>query len=269
MTSFPKLSYACPVPWAQLPGDERQRHCEQCGRSVTNLSELDETARREFLARPGNENVCITYYRRLSGEFVTPESPLTPQERSGIKQLGLAALSAGALALAAGCMAKPELTKTSSAPLLSASPATDEKSPAPVSSRDSAMNTVGKFDQNGNAHPEPNGAAALRSDAQNGMIVLQPFGIFTSEPTPASVRAFIDSEIQAEQKHESPPGFKTEPFSPILWSHFWLARIDHYRRVGFPKFKDPDDRSGESFVRYVISQRRKLHLPELDLKASK
>jgi len=107
MNSFPKLSYVCPIPWADLRGDERARFCEKCGHTITNLSELSEEARVAFLAKSGDERRCVTYYQRLSGEFVTPETPLTPEERSRIKQLGIAALAAGALALAAGCVAAP------------------------------------------------------------------------------------------------------------------------------------------------------------------
>lgn len=106
MTPFPKLSFACPIPWSSLRGDEKARFCEKCGRTITNLSELSTEARAALLAQADGKELCITYYRRLSGEFVTPENPLTPDERSRIKQLGVAALSAGAMALAAGCMSK-------------------------------------------------------------------------------------------------------------------------------------------------------------------
>ena len=103
MSTFPKLSYVCPIPWAELRGDERQRFCEKCGHSVTNLSELSADARAALLSKIGKERLCVSFYRRLSGEYVTPEAPLTIEERSKIRQLGIAALSAGALALAAGC----------------------------------------------------------------------------------------------------------------------------------------------------------------------
>jgi hypothetical protein len=107
MHTFPQLSYACPIPWSSLSGDEKSKFCQKCGRSITNFSELSEEARRTLLANSGHQELCITYYRRLSGEFVTPENPLTPEERSRIKQLGIAVLSAGALALAAGCVSTP------------------------------------------------------------------------------------------------------------------------------------------------------------------
>ncbi len=111
MIAFPKLSYVCPIPWADLRGDERERFCEKCGHSVTNLSELSADARHALLSKVGKERLCVSFYRRLSGEFVTPEAPLTSEERSRIRQIGVAALSAGALALAAGCAAVPGPSK--------------------------------------------------------------------------------------------------------------------------------------------------------------
>jgi hypothetical protein len=107
---FPQLAFACPIRWDELSGDEREKSCARCGHRVTNLSALAQAEREALLARVGQERVCVSFYRRLSGEYVTPESPLTPDERSRIRQLGVAALSAGALALAAGCVASPAKT---------------------------------------------------------------------------------------------------------------------------------------------------------------
>ena len=90
-----------------MRGDEQKKFCEKCGRHVTNLSEMSAAAREALLATAGEERLCVTYYRRLSGEFVTPEAPLTNEERKRVKQVGLAALSLGALALAAGCASLP------------------------------------------------------------------------------------------------------------------------------------------------------------------
>lgn len=108
---FPKLSYVCPIPWENLRGDEREKFCEKCGHNVTNLSELSAEARAALLAKVGKERLCFSFYQRLSGEYVTPEAPLTVEERSRIRQFGVAALSAGALALAAGCASTPVQSK--------------------------------------------------------------------------------------------------------------------------------------------------------------
>ena len=65
---------------------------------------MNAPARAALLEKARTERVCATYYVRLSGEMVTPENPLSTEEKSRVRQLGLAALSAGALALAAGCV---------------------------------------------------------------------------------------------------------------------------------------------------------------------
>ena len=141
MSLFPRLSYACPIPWASLRGDEKARFCEKCGRTITNLSEMSEEARAAFLSKPRDGELCVTYYRRLSGEFVTPETPLAPEERSKIRQLGVAVLSAGALALAAGCVSAPTCPKE-----------------------------------------KPKKEAQEQPLSDDGTIVLQAFGVTTSEP---------------------------------------------------------------------------------------
>jgi hypothetical protein len=116
MNTFPQLSYVCPIRWNELPGDERERFCEKCGHRVSNLSAMNAAERTALLAKLGRERVCASFYVRLSGEYVTPENPLTPEERSKIRQLGVAALSAGALALAAGCISPSEQTKLNPPP---------------------------------------------------------------------------------------------------------------------------------------------------------
>ena len=113
---FPQLSYVCPIRWEELRGDERERFCEKCGHRVSNLSAMGATERAALLAKTGRERVCASFYIRLSGEYVTPENPLTPDERSRIRQLGVAALSAGALALAAGCVSPSEQAKLATPP---------------------------------------------------------------------------------------------------------------------------------------------------------
>lgn len=111
MTAFPQLSYVCPVRWDELRGDERERFCAKCGHRVSNLSAMDAAERTALLAKIGRERICASFYVRLNGGYVTPDNPLTSEERSKLRQLGAAALSAGALALAAGCVTPAELAR--------------------------------------------------------------------------------------------------------------------------------------------------------------
>lgn len=108
MNTPPKLSFACPMPWTQMSGTDRQKFCHQCGHHVSNLSLLSATERAALISRSRTERVCGTYYVRLSGEMVTPESPLSPTERRSLRQFGVAALSVAALAVASGCISQPQ-----------------------------------------------------------------------------------------------------------------------------------------------------------------
>jgi hypothetical protein len=103
MRTFPKLSYACPIPWNEMRGDERERFCSKCSRTVVNLSLLTEERRIALLAEAQSQpgGLCVAYYQRLSGEFVSAEKPLTPAESRRVVQFGLTALSAAALAVVA------------------------------------------------------------------------------------------------------------------------------------------------------------------------
>ncbi len=101
MTSFPRLSFVCPIPWDTMQGDERERHCAKCARTVVNVSLLTTAEREALLAHPPVGGLCVAYYQRLSGEHVSAENPLTPAESKRVVQWGVAAASIAAAALAA------------------------------------------------------------------------------------------------------------------------------------------------------------------------
>jgi hypothetical protein len=109
MSSFPKLAFMCPVPWTKMAGDEKERFCSRCSKTVVNLSTMTEPERQTLLAKSRPEDLCVAYYRRLKGGVVSAENPLGASEYRGLKQFGVAALSSAALSIVAGCA-------TSSAP---------------------------------------------------------------------------------------------------------------------------------------------------------
>ncbi|MEO5958984.1 MAG: hypothetical protein ABIZ49_08425 [Opitutaceae bacterium] len=104
MTTFPSLSYACPIPWTKMRGDEKERFCSKCARTVVNISLLTEAQRAALLAQTNPGELCISYYRRLSGEFVSAENPLRPAEAASVVQYGVAALTLAAAAVAVDCV---------------------------------------------------------------------------------------------------------------------------------------------------------------------
>ena len=132
MEPLPKLSFVCPMPWQDMTGDERRKFCTQCGHHVQNLSLLARKERLALLERAKTERICGAYFIRLSGEMVTPDQPLTPQERKGIKQLTATALSAGVLALAAGCTTPPDRSASDHRPAASAMTKSGESAGQPT-----------------------------------------------------------------------------------------------------------------------------------------
>jgi hypothetical protein len=100
MSSFPHLSYVCPIKWAEMRGDEHERFCAKCSRTVVNLSLLTEAERVALLKNSRPEDLCVAYYRRRSGEHVTAERPLLRKEARRIVQCSAAAIALGATATA-------------------------------------------------------------------------------------------------------------------------------------------------------------------------
>ena len=53
-----ELAFTCPLAWEKLTGGDRERHCEQCNKHVTNLSSMSrEDAAAWLKASPGP--ICV------------------------------------------------------------------------------------------------------------------------------------------------------------------------------------------------------------------
>lgn len=76
--------------WQNLEGDERRRFCAQCGLHVVNLSLHTEAERRAVLAEHQGR-LCVSYYRRLTGEPVAVDRPLPSWLRRHATPVALAA----------------------------------------------------------------------------------------------------------------------------------------------------------------------------------
>lgn len=124
MITPPKLAFACGAPWETMSGDEREKLCAVCRRSIPNLSLMTSAERTALAEKTKTERVCASFYVRLSGEMVTAERPLTTTERSRVRQYGLVALSASALALATSCVAPRTDSPQAASPSAGSSPAT-------------------------------------------------------------------------------------------------------------------------------------------------
>jgi hypothetical protein len=64
-----RVATPCPARWDQMTGDDRVRHCNQCDKSVYNLSGMtrDEA---EALVIERNGKLCARYYQRRDGTII-------------------------------------------------------------------------------------------------------------------------------------------------------------------------------------------------------
>ncbi len=67
-----RVATPCRADWAQMVGDERTRHCNQCDKQVFNLSEMTRVeAETLILAKHGD--LCARYYQRHDGTIITSD----------------------------------------------------------------------------------------------------------------------------------------------------------------------------------------------------
>lgn len=63
----------CTASWAQMKGDERERHCDDCNKSVFNLSAMPEADAAALLANNTDGGLCVRFYRRPDGTVMTSD----------------------------------------------------------------------------------------------------------------------------------------------------------------------------------------------------
>ena len=67
-----RVATPCRADWAQMTGDDRTRHCNQCDKQVFNLSEMTRVeAEALVLAKHGD--LCARYYQRHDGTIITSD----------------------------------------------------------------------------------------------------------------------------------------------------------------------------------------------------
>lgn len=80
-----RVAKPCYESWDAMRGDEARRHCEACGHSVINLSELTERAAQSVLKEATSKRVCVRYTRNSKGIIqFKPDSSWTARLRKGV-----------------------------------------------------------------------------------------------------------------------------------------------------------------------------------------
>jgi hypothetical protein len=69
------IATPCHVPWREMSGDHRSRHCRQCERQVYDLSAMTTAESLELFGDP-TQRPCIRLYRRSDGRVMTADCPV-------------------------------------------------------------------------------------------------------------------------------------------------------------------------------------------------
>ncbi|MDQ1920306.1 hypothetical protein [Massilia pseudoviolaceinigra] len=102
-----EIASPCMASWDKMKGDDRVRHCNDCNKSVFNLSAMPATEAAALMAENHTGDLCVRFYRRQDGTVMTGDCSDSP--RAAVRQAwrrlpGIA--GAAVLALAAvGCTA--------------------------------------------------------------------------------------------------------------------------------------------------------------------
>jgi hypothetical protein len=69
-----RVASPCQMAWAEMAGDERVRHCDDCRLNVYNTAEMTR-AEVERMVMGAEGRVCIRMYRRADGTVLTRDCP--------------------------------------------------------------------------------------------------------------------------------------------------------------------------------------------------
>lgn len=95
-----RIASPCRADWDLMEGDDVQRHCQQCRKSVYNVSAMTQEQAKSFLRSRSetSEGTCVRMYRRYDGTVLTADCPVGARLRRW-RFAGLLSLAATALGL--------------------------------------------------------------------------------------------------------------------------------------------------------------------------
>jgi hypothetical protein len=100
------IGSSCQTDWEAMNGDQSQRYCDQCEKSVYNFSQLTRSQAEALIART-NGKLCARIERRPDGSILTADKSYSlPRFNQKILRIASATMSA-ALSLAPVVAAKP------------------------------------------------------------------------------------------------------------------------------------------------------------------
>lgn len=88
------LSYHCPVDWNSMDGNEHERFCKRCSKTVFNISDLSKAEANQFLKEKVGLDTCVKFYRRADGTIKTDNCPriIRPLRNASLRVIERASL---------------------------------------------------------------------------------------------------------------------------------------------------------------------------------
>ncbi|WP_411845961.1 hypothetical protein AAFN60_20690 [Roseibacillus persicicus] len=96
------IGFRCPMDWDAMAGDERERFCSKCQKTVTDLSQMSREEAEAFVEEAGAlGQACVRLRRDAEGRLVTQGCGSKAVNERQIRKVVLGAAAAGSLGLAA------------------------------------------------------------------------------------------------------------------------------------------------------------------------
>ena len=129
-----RIASPCAADWGSMAGDDRARHCGECGKSVYNLSAMT-AAEGVALIRGHEGKICVQIARRADGTVLTEDCPVGAARGRLRSLLAVAAGGLAAMLGLPGCRDQSPPTRTLGAPLPALPPTLKGKLVAPTITR--------------------------------------------------------------------------------------------------------------------------------------
>ena len=97
------VGFRCPMNWDEMAGDEVERFCCKCQKSVTDLSQMSREDAEDFVREHGAAgSACVRLSRDASGQVVTKGCGSVEANGKGIlRKAAVVAVASSGLGLAA------------------------------------------------------------------------------------------------------------------------------------------------------------------------
>ena len=76
-----RVGSPCKQRWDDMVGDDRVRHCNQCGKNVYQLSAMTRAEAEALVQDRMDDMPCVHFYRRSDGTMLTQDCPVGVSRR--------------------------------------------------------------------------------------------------------------------------------------------------------------------------------------------